>query len=109
MRRRGPRAMERSASSSVPLAGLGEEPGESVELLGRQPRVLDQRVHYLFGAAIEEGAHQMAERRALGLLARNRREIDVALAVDLVAECPLLLEQPQRGADRGITRRVGQI
>src|SRR5688500_4326308 len=109
MRRRAPRATERCASSSVPLAGLGEEPGKSVELLGGEARVLDQCVHHLFGASIEEGPHQMAERGALCLLAGHGREVDVALAVDLVAQRALVLKQRKRGPDRRVARRVREI
>src|SRR5688500_13539306 len=109
MRRRARKARVRACASFVPLSGLGEEACETIELIGREARVLDERVDDLFGAAIEEGAHEMAKRRPLRLLARNGWQVDVALAVDLVAEVALLLEEPERGSHRRIARRIGQV
>src|SRR5690242_5974942 len=50
----------------------------------------------------------MRERRAPGLVPAHRGRVDVAPATLQVLDVPLLLENPQQSAHRGITRRVRQ-
>ena len=51
----------------------------------------------------------MPEGRPLGVVARDRRQVDVARAVLFVADVPLFLENPQQSPDRGVARRFRQL
>ena len=48
----------------------------------------------------------MAQRRSLGVIAGDGREVDVAGAVLLVADVPFFLENPQKGTHRRVAGTV---
>ena len=50
----------------------------------------------------------MAQRRSLGVVAGDGREIDVAGTILLVADVPLFVEDSQERADRRLARRLRQ-
>src|SRR5262249_7236628 len=112
-RRRSRIAASASASTSAPratskigivmgmsascLLGLRDECCDPIELLRGQLRFrrLDERRHRVLDRAVEERLHQVRYCGPLRVAARDRRHIDVAWTVLLVAQMPALLEEPQ--------------
>ena len=62
----------------------------------------------LLGRTIEERLHHLFQRRPSGAVTRHRGPEDVACALLVVPEVPLLFQNPQMRPHGGVARRVGQ-
>src|SRR5205823_4470018 len=98
-------------TESAPIAaGAVHERPQPSDGPGREPSSfeVEQGGGGGLGGPAEEGADEVRERRAAGLLARDDRPIDVRPPVLGVRDVSLLLERAQEGAHRRIARRVGE-
>src|SRR5262249_13547107 len=92
------------------LLGLRDERRQPFQLglIQRNVGEIEQRGGGRGVRSVEEGVHELSQRRFARALTRHRREVDVAGTVDLVLEMPFRLEHAQQGPHGGVARRIGQ-
>src|SRR5262249_36640818 len=83
---------------------------EAIQFGGREPRraVVEQRRDRLLRRPVEEGLQDVLKSRPLRVVARDRRHVEIARTVLLVADMALFLEDAEERPDGRIARRFGQ-